>query len=274
MSLPEQRAKTREFRYLGMERWKLPEMVGVLPSLIQMSLLLFSIGLLLFLFHISTPSFGVTTAIFGIGVLYYAITTSISVFVTSSPFHSPLSRTLATVYRRAQYYFSFVIRRIIFPDGDTTPATGLGRVHQSIQIILHKSRPYLEMDFEEPVENITRDEVQLSTVASALQRIHDSAPNSQHSEALQWSVWQLAGSATIHTPPLFDLPWWIIDRRDDEEYFSHRPLAMLVALVAVSLRGTYRGDMQYMSTVRSLLDRKSTRLNSSHVLRSRMPSSA
>jgi hypothetical protein len=53
MSLPEQRAKTREFRYLGMERWKLPEMVGVLPFLIQISLLLFSVGLVLFLFHIS-----------------------------------------------------------------------------------------------------------------------------------------------------------------------------------------------------------------------------
>ena len=255
MSLPEQRAKTREFRYLGMERWKPPEMVGILPLLIQISLLLFSSGLVLFLFHISTPSFGVTTAIFGIGVLYYAITTSISVFVTSSPFHSPLSRTLATVYRHAQDYFSQVIHHIVFPDGYATPATRLGRVRQSIWIILHKSRPYLEEEFEDPVAETTTDEVQLSTVASALQRIHDSAPNSQHSEALHWSVWQLAGSATIHTPPLFELPWWIIERRKDEEYFSHRPPAMLVALVAVSLRGAHRGDVRYMSTVRSFLQR-------------------
>ena len=252
MSLPEQRAKTREFRYLGMERWKLPEMVGVLPLLIQISLLLFSIGLVLFLFHISTPSFGVTTAIFGIGVLYYVMTTSISVFVTSSPFHSPLSRTLATVYRIARPYFGRVISRIA---AHITPATALGRVRRSIQIILHKSRPYLEQNFEGPVAETTTDEVQLSTVASALQRIHDSAPNSQHSEALHWSVWQLAGGVTINTPPLFFLPEWIIERRDDEKYFSHRPPGMLVALVAVSLRGTYRGDVQFMSTVRSLLQR-------------------
>ena len=156
MSLPEQRAKTREFRYLGMERWKLPEMVGILPLLIQISLLLFSIGLILFLFHISKPSFGVTTAIFGIGVLYYAITTSISVFVTSSPFHSPLSRTLTTVYRRAHDYFSFVIHRIVYPDGGITPVTRLGRVRQSIQIILHKSRPYPERCFEDPVASAGR----------------------------------------------------------------------------------------------------------------------
>ena len=67
MSIPEQRAKTREFRYLGMERWKLTEMVGILPSLIQISLFLFAVGLGLFLFYISTPSFGVITAIFAIG---------------------------------------------------------------------------------------------------------------------------------------------------------------------------------------------------------------
>ena len=98
MSLPEQRAKTREFRYPGMKCWKLPEMVRILSLLIQISLLLFSISLILFLFHISTPLFRVTIAIFGIGVLYYAVTTSISVFVTSSLFHSPLSRTFARVY--------------------------------------------------------------------------------------------------------------------------------------------------------------------------------
>jgi hypothetical protein len=107
MSLPEQRAKTREFRYLGMERWKLPGMVGILPLLIQISLLLFAIGLVLFLFHISKPSFGVTTAIFALGILFYVMTTSISVVVTSSPFHSPLSRTLRQgVSTRARLFLS------------------------------------------------------------------------------------------------------------------------------------------------------------------------
>jgi len=253
MSLPEQRAKTREFRYLGMKRWKLPEMVGILPLLIQISLLLFSIGLILFLFRISTPSFRVTTAIFGIGVLYYAVTTSISVFVTSSPFHSPLSRTIARVYRIAHIIFSLVVMDIILPDIDKMPATALGRVRQSIGIILHKSRPYLEKNFVKPIAKMTTDEVQLSTVASALQRIHDSAPDSQHSEALHWSVWQLAGSATFNTPPLFTLPSWIIERRNDEEYFLHRPPGMLVALLAVSLRGRYKWQMDDMTTVRALL---------------------
>jgi hypothetical protein len=251
MSLPEQRAKTREFRYVGMERWKLPEMVGILPLLIQISLLLFAIGLALFLFHISTPSFGVTTAIFGVGILYYTMTTSISVFVTSSPFRSPLSRTLATVYQRVHGYFSPY--SYVNPKMDIPPATALGRIRRSIQIILQRSRPYLEHTFESPIAGTPMDEVQLSTVASALQRIHDSAPNSQHSEALHWSVWQVAGSATLSPPPLFNLPYWIRSRAGDEEYFSHRSPAMLVAMLAVSLRGPGKWPMRFITTVRDLL---------------------
>ena len=57
MSLPEQRVEMGEFRYLGMERWKLPEMVRVLPLLIQIytSLLLSSIGLVLFPLWLVVP---------------------------------------------------------------------------------------------------------------------------------------------------------------------------------------------------------------------------
>jgi len=255
MSLPEQRAKTREFRYLGLVRWKLPEMVAILPLLIQVSLLLFAIGLALFLFHISKPSFGVTTVIFGIGTLYYAMTTSISVFVPSSPFHSPFSRTLATVYRRLYGYFCPGIDLFLSRAMDTTPATALGRVRRDIQIILQKSRPYLENDFAKPVSATTMDEVQLSTAVLALQRIHDGAPNSEPSEALQGSVWQVAGSPTLRIPPLFNLPSWILDRSEDEEYLSRLPLAMVVALVAVWLRAPRKLGMIRMSKILAVLRR-------------------
>ena len=253
ISIPEQRAKAREFRYLGMERWKFSEMVGILPFLIQISLLLYAIGLVLFLFHISKPSFGVTTAIFGIGVLYYGITTSISVFVTSSPFHSPLSRALGKVYQRVHAYFCPSIEDFLSATMDTTPATALGRVRRNIQVILQKLRPYVEKDFVEPITAVTMDEVQLSTAASALQRIHDSAPNSQHSEALQSSVWQVAGGAAHRIPPLFNLPSWIIDRVDDEEYFSQLPPTIPAALVATSLRARDTRHMRKIARARAVL---------------------
>jgi hypothetical protein len=252
MSLPEQRAKTREFRYLGMERWKLPEMVGMLPLLIHISLLLFSIGLILFLFHTSKPSFGVTTAIFGIGILYYATTVSISVVFISSPFHSPLSRTLATIYRNAYAYFCPDDFRFIRAELGITPATALGRVRRFIRVTLQKWRPYLEKNFADPIEKTTMDEVQSSIATSVLHRIHESA---QHSKTLHWSVWQVAGSATLNTSLLFDPPYWLLERENDEEYFSRFPPAMLVSLVAISLRGRYIWRVDHMTTVRALLQR-------------------
>ena len=146
MSRPDERAMTREFRYLGVEHWKLPEMVAMLPLLIQISLVLFSLGLIVFLFHINTPAFGVTTAIFGVGILYYAITTSISVLVTSSPFRSPLLRTFATMYQHAHDHFCPEIGYFRSAAMDITPSTALGRVYRAIQIMLQKLRPYLEED--------------------------------------------------------------------------------------------------------------------------------
>jgi hypothetical protein len=236
MTIPEQRAKAREFRYLGMERWKLPEMVAILPLLIQISLFLFAVGLVLFLFHVSKPSCGVTTVIFGVGMLFYTMTTSISVFISSSPFHFPLSRTLAKVYQRLHAYLCPHVDVFLSETMDTTPATALGRFRRHIHIFLQKSRPYVEEDFVEPIATTIVDEVQHFTAALALQRIHESAPKSQHSEALQWSVWQVAGSPTLRIPPLFNIPSWIIDKWDDDEYLSHLPPSMLVAMIATSLR--------------------------------------
>ena len=255
MSLPEQRAKTREFRYLGMEHWKLPGMVAILPLLIQLSLLLFSIGLVHFLFYVSKPSFGVTMSIFGVGVAYYAGTTSISVFVTSSPFHSPLSRALGKVYQHMHAHFCPGIDGFLSPGMDTTPVAVLGRWRRRIEIFLQKSSPYLEKDFEKPVTASTMDEIQLSTVASALQRIHECVPNSPHSESSQWSVWQVAGGPTLRVPPRFSLPSWILDRVTDEEYFMRLPLATLVALVAVSLRVRPIQTMERLTPIKGILQR-------------------
>ena len=255
MSLPEQRAKTREFRYLGMVGWKLPEMVGILPSLIQISLVLFSIGLILFLFYISTPSFGVTTAIFGVGILYYGMSTSISVFVTSSPFHSPLSRTLSKAYQHVHAYFCLSIDDFLSETMDTAPETALGRVRRNLQVTLQKWRPYLEKDFAKPITATTMDEVQLSTAASALRRVHDSAPNAQHSQALQFSVWQIAGGTAFRIPPSFDLPSWVLDRYLDVEYLSHLPPAMAIAFVAVWLRASRKTMQGRIATSNAILNR-------------------
>jgi len=251
MSIPEQRAKTREFRYLGMERWKLPEMVEILPFLIQISLLLFSIGLMIFLFHISKPSFSVTTTILGFGIFYYVMTTSISVVVSSSPFHSPLSRRLGKVYQHMHAYFCPHVDFFLSRAMDTTPATTLGRIRRHIKTFLQKTRPYLQNAFVQPVSATPEDNVQVSIAASALHRIHESAPDSQHSEALHGSVWQVAGSTTLRVPPSFNLPSWIRNKWDGVPCFSHFAPSMLVALITVELRSRIKLDLAHTYIIRA-----------------------
>ena len=236
ISIPEQRAKTREFRYLGMEYWGLQGMVAALPLLIQISLLLFAIGLVLFLFYTNKPSFGVTTVIFGVGVIFYAITTFISVFAAASPFHSPLSRALGKAYQHVHAYFCPRLDDFLSTYMDTTPVTAFGRLRRRLQIFLQKTRPYLERNFVEPITAATVDEVQISTAASALHRIHDSVPNAEHSQLIHQSVWQVAGSPIFRIRPLFNLPSWILNRGKDKEYFSRLSPPIVVALMAVFVR--------------------------------------
>ena len=249
LSIPEQRAKTREFRYLGMERWGLAYMVAGLPFLIQISLLLFAVGLVIFLFHINTVSFHVTTAIFGVGVLYYTTTTTISVFVTSSPFHSPLSRLLGKMYQYVHVYSCPGLDRFLSPKMDTTPVAPYHRLWRHIQIFLQKRRPYLETEFETPIGAATVDEFQLSITTSALQRILDSVPKSQHSELIHQSVWQVAGSPALCIQPLFKLPSWILNRGNDKEYFSRLSPASAVALTSVFVRARQARYKQRIAAV-------------------------
>jgi hypothetical protein len=239
MSLPEQRAKTREFRYLGMEHWRLPEMVAILPLLIQISLLLFATGLVLVPFYISTPSFCITTAIFGVGVLFHALTTSISVFVTSSPFHSPLSRTWARCINTCT---PISVEELIISYSDLwiIPQKQPWVVSTEVSmIILQKSRPYLEA-------RLCRTNCSHNSGRSPAfhwqprpcKEFMKGVPDSQHSEALQWSVWQVAGSPTLRVPPSFALclPGFLTDE-NDEEYLSCTSLQPCWStLVAVSLR--------------------------------------
>ena len=239
MSAPEQRAKTREFRYLGLVRWKLPEMVATLPYLIQISLFTFAIGLVLFLLHISKPSCGITAGILGIGALFYAVTTSASIFITCSPFGSPLSHAFAALYQRAHTYFCLeeddFLREVAF----NFPTTTLARWHQNIQIFLRKYRPYREESLMTPFEEAKMDEVQRLTAASVLERIHNSAPDSPQSESLYWSVWHVAGSTTIRVPPSLVMPQWINVRLNDPEYISHLSPASISALIAVNMRAKF-----------------------------------
>jgi hypothetical protein len=89
------RAEERERRLQELERWKLHELVALLPILIQGSLFLFCIGLLMLIFPLHQPSAILCSLIFVSVVGFYGFTTYVSIVNDYAPFSSSVSRLLA-----------------------------------------------------------------------------------------------------------------------------------------------------------------------------------
>ena len=96
------RAQERERRLQGLERWKLAELVVLLPILIQVSLLLFCVGLLVLLFpiHLISAIFSLVALL--AGLTFYVFTTYVSIFDSYAPFSSPVSRGLTILFNAFQ----------------------------------------------------------------------------------------------------------------------------------------------------------------------------
>ena len=89
------RAQERERRLQELERWKLHELVSLLPILIQGSLLLFCIGLIMLIFPLHLPSAILCSFILVVVIGFYGFTTYVSIVNHYAPFSSPVSRLLA-----------------------------------------------------------------------------------------------------------------------------------------------------------------------------------
>ena len=106
------RAQERERRLQGLERWKLPQLVALLPILMQISILCFSIGLQLLLFRIHLISAICASVAHGIGVIFYMFTTSVSIFDAYAPFSSPVSRSVAILFNALQITWMSFTRNV------------------------------------------------------------------------------------------------------------------------------------------------------------------
>jgi len=94
-TVPHLRAQERERRLRELERWKLHELVALLPILIQGSLFLFCIGLLVLIFPFHLPSAILCSLMFLSVVGCYDFTTYVSIVKDYAPFSSPVSRLFA-----------------------------------------------------------------------------------------------------------------------------------------------------------------------------------
>ncbi|KAL1741529.1 hypothetical protein HDZ31DRAFT_66839 [Schizophyllum fasciatum] len=88
---PKHQALARQFRLIGVERWNVPLIVGLLPMLLHVSLLLFFVGLSLYIF---TFDAAIAWVIITLSILVYSLYLAANVLpmiYSQCPYKSPLS---------------------------------------------------------------------------------------------------------------------------------------------------------------------------------------
>ncbi|KAI0789880.1 hypothetical protein C8Q75DRAFT_806540 [Abortiporus biennis] len=90
-SSPRETVRLRQFRYDGLTKWKVGEIIGFLPILLEIALVLFLHGLLQLLWSLHRTVASVTTTLVAITLVFYLITMILPAFSIRSPFKSPQS---------------------------------------------------------------------------------------------------------------------------------------------------------------------------------------
>jgi len=91
--------RMRQYRYQGLQKYYIPELIGLLPVLFYLSLLFFAVGLIDFLWHLNQGVAIYVSALCGIVVSFHLYTTITPFFTTQSPFKTSLSILLGNLYR-------------------------------------------------------------------------------------------------------------------------------------------------------------------------------
>ncbi|QRW07937.1 activating signal cointegrator 1 complex subunit 3 [Ceratobasidium sp. AG-Ba] len=91
---PHIQARTRQRRLEELERWRMPEILAFLPSLIHLSLFLFFVGLIISLWDAHVGVAAPVLATTAITVLFYSLTTVLPIKYELCPYNTPLSQLL------------------------------------------------------------------------------------------------------------------------------------------------------------------------------------
>ncbi|KAF5353796.1 hypothetical protein D9758_010607 [Tetrapyrgos nigripes] len=86
----QERAKIRQFRYLGFEKWKVPEIIGLLPIILHASLGLFMVGLSVYVSELHESLCWIVVSVTGISFLMYFGSIIIPVIHIQCPYRVPI----------------------------------------------------------------------------------------------------------------------------------------------------------------------------------------
>jgi hypothetical protein len=109
---PQRKARIRAFYKKGVERWRIPRAVEVLPILLHIALFLFFAGLSVFLFGVHRTIFKVVTAWISFIVISYACLSLFPVIHKNSLYFTPLSVLFSFCLTGGRYLFFLVFFRL------------------------------------------------------------------------------------------------------------------------------------------------------------------
>ncbi|KAK0436743.1 hypothetical protein EV421DRAFT_1682476, partial [Armillaria borealis] len=90
-STPHDRVRVRHVRYMSLQDWYIPMIIGLLPVLMHTTLGLFLLGLAIFLIPQSVETGGVMSVILLVGFSAYASTNLLPLAYPHCPYRTPLS---------------------------------------------------------------------------------------------------------------------------------------------------------------------------------------
>ncbi|KAF8869092.1 hypothetical protein CPB85DRAFT_863149 [Mucidula mucida] len=88
---PRDRARIRHFRFVGLEQWHVPLIIGLLPILMHVALGVFLAGLVIFACSLSTAMASALGCMTGTGALAYLVSNILPLFYTNCPYKTPLA---------------------------------------------------------------------------------------------------------------------------------------------------------------------------------------
>ncbi|KAK0476189.1 hypothetical protein IW261DRAFT_1643641 [Armillaria novae-zelandiae] len=95
---PRDRCHVRQFRYMGLQEWRVPFIIGLLPVLMSVSLGVFLAGLVIFLVPLRLAIASVVGAITFTVFAGYIITNFLPILYPSCPYKTPLSQYVFSLY--------------------------------------------------------------------------------------------------------------------------------------------------------------------------------
>ena len=127
---PRHNVRFRQYRYDGLIAWRVPEIMALLPILLEFSLLLFLVGLVDFLFQLHHTVAAIATCLVATVLFFYIITTIAPTFSAPCPYKSPQAwlvvrlrnKLAALTHTLRSTYQSFVANQRLPPHASSAPA--------------------------------------------------------------------------------------------------------------------------------------------------------